>query len=54
VVRSPKGVLHPPSSSSAGNASTSGTTNNDKHPITNVNQPVAVGRVGGGHSGSKH
>jgi hypothetical protein len=42
----------PPSSSSAGNASASGTRDNNKHPITNVNQPVAVGRSS--HSGSKH
>ncbi len=55
VVKALNGGERPPSSSSAGNASASGTANSDKHPITNANQPVAVGRVGAGHSGGgKH
>jgi hypothetical protein len=47
------GILRPPAS--AGTASSAGgAANNNKHPISNVNQPAIVQGSGGHSSGSKH
>jgi hypothetical protein len=54
VAKGVSGVLRPPASAGTALAA-GGTTNSNKHPITNVNQPVAAEHFGGSHSGgSKH